>query len=592
MKILYSLLLIVIFQESIAQGTAPLNNGSNLPIIVINTNGGTIIEATKINTSFKIIYNTNAATNYLTSTNFHYNGIAGVEIRGSSSATDPKKSYSIEFRNTQYDGIDFAPFGLPLESDWVLTANYKDRTYLKNAYMYHLWGKTGKYSPRLRFVEVVINGDYQGLYAFTEKIKHGNNRVDISDLYPTDTDPSETSATSITGGYLIEGSRENSDFIASYPSWQSAYPSSKIGAGDKMAFDCKYPKDPVVAQFNYIKSYMDNFEAALKGANFSNPTSGFRKYIDEQSFVDNFVLQEYSIHLDIFSRSQYFYKDKGQKLVASPLWDTSAGLTNWETYTNDWRFSCAGCDARFFWAERLMEDCQFKNKVIDTYKDFRRTFLTQAKITSYIDSIVTIISPAAARDITKWPYSGVATFAGEITKLKTFTQNRLTWVDNNIHNIKGATGKTLTSTASGVSIIGQNVILITNCPTSSPVLWRFDNIDGTYGSFVIPSSSVPVAITRTVTYTASCQTTCPQFTNPITITVSNNCPINLTFPTTITHSFYPTIQKYSVTQYITSAAKTSAAAKTTYTAGRAIELRPGFLAGRGTVFSARIQACQ
>lgn len=567
----FTISLIFISHLTLAQFTS-----SNLPIVVIETNGGIIRDDPKINVNFKILYHPDNSTNYLTDTDFHYDGLAGIEFRGSSSQAFPKKSYSIELTDALGEEFDFPIFGFPEGSDWALIANYDDKTHLKNAYMYDLWAKTGNYSPRSKHVEVVINGEYMGVFVFTEKIKRGANRVNIKKLEEED-----ITASKISGGYIIEAARE-SELLTSTFAWQSSYQSSPV-SNYYMYFNCVYPKEPVSQQLNYIQTYIQDFENALKSTDFSDPVLGFRNFVDENSFVENFVLQEYSIHLDIFARSQYFYKDRGKKMVASPLWDTSRGL--YDTYATSWRFSCGECDPRFFWAERMMQDCAFKNKVIEKYKGFRQTFLTYNKSVSYVDSLANSIQAAAARDREKWFPTENISFMSEVQLLKNFISIRLNWMDANIHNIIND-GKILTgpSTAN----VNQSVSLVSTCSASNPVLWKFDNIDGTGGYFT-GTNITNVLISQTVTYTAICQETCPKYTNSKTILVNNDCLDNLNITS---HIVNPPLQKFKTKYTIQSTASISPSYKINYSAEGAIELKPGFQVTPGAVFIAETGGCK
>lgn len=566
----FAVIFLLISQICFAQFTH-----SNLPIVLIETNGQTIVDDPKIEVGFKILYHTDGRINNLTDTDFHYDGLAGIEFRGTSSQGFPKKSYSIELLDSLGKDLDFPALGFPKGSDWALIANYDDPTYLKNAYVYDLWAKTGRYSPRLKHVEVVINGEYMGLYAFTERIKRGTDRINIKKL-----ESSDTTASKISGGYIIEASREAGPLTSTY-AWQSAYTSSPVSAF-LMYFDCVYPKEPESKQFAYIQTYIRDFEDALKSPDFSDPNLGFRKYIDENSFVENFVLQEYSIHLDVFARSQYFYKDRGQKMVASPLWDTSLGLN--DTYTDDWRFSCSTCDPRFFWAERMMQDCVFKNKVIEKYKTFRKTFLSNDEGHRYVDSLATILQSAALRDREKWFPTSTNSFIDEIQKLKNFIFARISWVDATIHNIAGD-GRILAGPSKAAA--NQVVGLVSTC-SSNNVTWKFEYANGTSGSFT-DTGIIEVLVTQPVTYTAICQETCPQYTNSKTILVENPCPENLSFNT---HIANPPVQNFSVLSTISSTSILNHSSKTWYSAGKSIELGPGFETSNNVVFTANIQNCQ
>lgn len=549
---------------------------SNLPIIVINTNGGTILDDPKIMVDFKVFYHSDGTMNSITDTTFHFDGKAGIELRGSSSMIFPKKSYSLELADHNEEEVAFPLIGLPSEADWTLIANYDDKTYLRNAYMYNLWAQTGYYSPRTKHVEVVINGEYMGLYVLTEKIKRDSERIDIKKLEEGDTDPLK-----ITGGYIIEASRE-SEVIENEYVWQSSYGSSPQSSY-YMNFECIYPKEPIVQQFDYIKSYIRDFETSLKSANFKDPELGFRKYIDEESFIDNFLIQEFSLHFDIFARSQFFFKDRGKKMVASPLWDTSSGL--FENYTDAWRFSCGGCDPRFFWVERMMQDCNFSSGVIDKYKEFRRTFLTYQKSAQYIDSVVVAIQEAAGRDRVKWHSSAGGSFLNDVESLKSFVSKRLNWLDNNIHSIVEP-GKVLASSTYNATQ-NQEITLVSTCSSSIPVLWTYDTDEGETGSF-IGSNIENVLFTKTITYYSKCLTTCPSYSNKVKVNLAGSCPDNLNIETALSN---PPLQDFRSKYNLTSNISIPSNSRTQYSAGKSITLSAGFTATSEEVFIAKIEGC-
>ena len=127
-----------------------------------------------------------------------YQGIAGIEIRGSYSATLPQKPFGIETRDIQGNNNNVPLFGMPQENDWILIANYNDKTFLRNVLAFDLFEKMGHYAPRTKLCEVVINDIYNGIYVFTEKIKRDNGRVDISKL-----DLDDNAGDSLTGGYIF-----------------------------------------------------------------------------------------------------------------------------------------------------------------------------------------------------------------------------------------------------------------------------------------------------------------------------------------------------------------------------------------------------
>jgi hypothetical protein len=133
-------------------------SSSNLPIVIINTNGQTIPDEPKIMADMGMINNPNGARNNVTDSMNEYNGKIGIEVRGESSQMFPMKSYSIELRKATGSSQDLPMLGMPKESDWVLYAPYTDKTLMRNFLAYTMSRELGHWSANCRFVEVVLNG--------------------------------------------------------------------------------------------------------------------------------------------------------------------------------------------------------------------------------------------------------------------------------------------------------------------------------------------------------------------------------------------------------------------------------------------------
>ena len=170
---------------------------SNLPIVVIDTRGVSIPDDPKVLAVLKIYNRGNGTRNFLTDAP-QFNGYCGIEIRGSSSQQFPKKSYGFESWNINGTSIDTSFLGMPSESDWILNANYTDKSFLRNVLAYQLWQNMGHYGTRYQFVELILNNQYQGIYIFSEKIKRDKNRLNIAKLSNT-----QNSGDELTGGYIF-----------------------------------------------------------------------------------------------------------------------------------------------------------------------------------------------------------------------------------------------------------------------------------------------------------------------------------------------------------------------------------------------------
>ncbi len=421
---------------------------SNLPIIVINTSGQTILDEPKITASMGIIYNGIGNRNTVTDPFNNYDGKIGIEIRGSSSQMFPKKQFGIELRNDAGEAINWALLGMPAEEDWVLFAPYNDKSLMRDALAYKFARSLGRYAPRTHFCEVIINGEYQGIYVLIEKIKRDKNRVDVSKL-----DPEEISGDDVTGGYIIKIDKETG---SGNGGWTSSYTPPGRDGTQTIFYQYDYPKATEIptAQKNYIRNFMAGFEGTLNGPNYSHPDIGYSKYIDVESFIDFFIVNEVSKNVDGYRLSTYLHKDKdskGGKLHMGPVWDFNLGfgnadyctsgnpqgwVTNFNTVCNgDWWLIP-------FWWNRLMQDGTYRSKLAARWQELRADQLKTENVIAYIDSVYSVLNQEAQqRNFQKWPVLGEYvwpnyyvgnTYLQEVNWLKTWVTNRMNWLDANM----------------------------------------------------------------------------------------------------------------------------------------------------------------
>ncbi len=416
---------------------------SNLPIIVINTNNVTVPDTPKIAAFMGVIYHGPGIRNYMTDPFNNYNNRIGIELRGSTSQDFPQKPYSIETRDTSGEEHDTIVLEMPEENAWILYAPYNDKSCMRNTLVYDLANKTGHYAARTKFCELVLNGTYQGIYVWMEKIKHDANRVNIAKMESTD-----TVGDALTGGYIFKIDKTTGS--GGSDGWNSTF---QTAASHTVRFLYDYPAfdEIVVPQENYIKAYVDSFEVALNSSYFANPVTGYRKYIDVGSFIDYFILNELTRNVDSYRLSTFLYKNReseGRKIVCGPAWDYNIALGNANynhgSYTSGWAYvdneSYTG-DVPFWWA-RFMQDTSFTSNLKCRWNELRQGVFSNASINAYIDTTKAYLNEAQARHFVQWPILGVYTwpnpspypssYSGEITALKTWITNRLTWMDANM----------------------------------------------------------------------------------------------------------------------------------------------------------------
>ena len=258
---------------------------SNIPLIFIETSGQEILDDPRIIANMKVINNT-GSRNYLTDSINGYDGRISIEIRGSTSQSFPKKQYGFETQKSDGSNNNVSLLGLPSENDWILSAPYSDKSLIRNILAFKLSETLGNYASRTKLCELFLNDEYMGVYVLTEKIKRDENRVDISKLKPD-----EINGDDLTGGYIIKIDKNTGN---SGPSWNS-------DSGVVFLFDTPKHDEIVFEQKEYIKNYINAFEQALISEDYADENTGYRKYINENSFIDFNASKE---DLSVYARAE------------------------------------------------------------------------------------------------------------------------------------------------------------------------------------------------------------------------------------------------------------------------------------------------
>jgi hypothetical protein len=444
-RLLLSTTLFLSFTPSFSQTF----ESTNLPLIIIETNGVGIADEPKVAATMKIINNGEGQINHLTDSANDFDGYIGIEFRGASSQYFyPKKSYGIEIRDSSGADIDTSLLGMPQEKDWILYAPFGDKTFLRDVLTYRLANKMGKYASRTKFCELVVNGSYQGVYVLMEKIKRNKNRVAINKLAED-----ENSGQALTGGYIIKIDKVVGN---GGDGWYSSYPSDFTYEGrNKVFYQYDYPKASKITteQKQYIQDFIYDFETAVKSDDFEDPEKGFKKFIDVSSFVDYLILNEVSKNIDGYRLSSYLYKEKdtlGGKLYAGPIWDYNLafGNANYCDAANSagWALSFNSIcpDDGFsipFWWVKMTKDPVFNEQLVNRWLELRQTHLKTENMLDFIDSTVVVLEEPQQRNYEVWPVLGKliwpVPYAGkryidDVNYLKTWITDRMNWLDANM----------------------------------------------------------------------------------------------------------------------------------------------------------------
>ena len=423
---------------------------TELPIVVIDTDNLEIPDEPKIFAHMGIIYNENGLINKSTDPFSNYDGTIGIEIRGASSQSFPKKSYGFETWDSDGNDIDVSLLGLSEEEDWILYGPYSDKTLIRNVLGYELSRQFGHYAARTKFCEVVLNTDYIGIYVLMEKIKIDKNRLNIEKLRETDVSGDE-----LTGGYLFKKDRKAND---STDVWESFYPPEGV-TDNNVYYEYQSPSaDQIVkAQKLYIMNWMINFENIMASTQKYDSQLGYYSLLNMGSAVDYYLINELVKNYDMCSFSFFMYKDNDitdPKLHFGPVWDFNIAMGNaWDEVARSpegWRMNVSihpwgESLKRPFWAKLIWRDTTFRNQFCERIKLKRLNTISNQNIMEIIDSLTEKVSGAIIRNFNRWNILGTPvwpmdaynntnyiynTYEEEIQYLKDWFEKRLDWIDS------------------------------------------------------------------------------------------------------------------------------------------------------------------
>lgn len=432
-------------------------SSSDLPIVIIETEGQDIpFSDPRIIANMNIIFNGDGERNQISDPANNYSGKISIEIRGESSGGWDIKSYGVETQNDDGSNRNVSLLGLPEENDWVLHAPFYDRSLMRNVLSYHLAREMGWYASRTVYCELILNGEYQGIYVLMEKIKKDENRVDISTL-----SPEEITGDDVTGGYILRVDKEGWN-----PGIDSSYRPSEF-SDVILRYQYYYPKAENMApeQQAYIQKFLRDFEDLMFDGDYSDPLTGYTQYLDVDSFVDYLILNELSRNVDGYRLSSYLTKQKdsnGGKLIAGPAWDYNFSFGNSGYYESEqiegWQLLFFTDNESFqqgdsfqvpFWWKVLLNDGSFRKKLRERWTELRQSTLSLDLLNTTIDHFSSITEEARSRNFEIRPKPGsvdlgggwfpydprneeIETYEDELTLTKNWIADRINWIDNNI----------------------------------------------------------------------------------------------------------------------------------------------------------------
>jgi hypothetical protein len=355
----------------------------------------------------------------------------GIHVRGETSRNFPKKQYAIELRADAEDADSAQPMlGLPSNSDWVLSDPVVyDRTLIRNALAFALSNRIGRYAPRTRFAEVfmvddggdVRAGSFLGFFTLIEKIGRDPERVNVSRL-----PESATNSPALTGGFILRIDKGEPDFDAAGRWLQFVYPDPE---------DMRSPERK--PQLDFIRAFIDGFVQAASAADFKNPSTGqhYSEFIDVDAWIDHNIINALTKNVDGLRFSAYFYKERGGRLAAGPVWDFDRSLgtpydpraTEPEEWNQTWNASNYFTEG---WWRLLFRDPDFRSRYRARFKALLNSEFSVDNLDRIVDGMASEIGDAAGRNFRRWPQTPPRdnSHAAEIALLKDFLRRRVAWI--------------------------------------------------------------------------------------------------------------------------------------------------------------------
>lgn len=353
-----------------------------------------------------------------------------IRIRGNSSRYFEKKGYLVRFINDEGSYRKEEMMGMSAHYEWALHGPYMDKTMIRNYMWYNISAEFMGYAPNVRFCEVIIDGEYQGLYVMTETITNGNDcRLNISEPIQ------DTGKT----GYLLRV-----DMGSIHP-LKNPLTFSQYTYRMKNKLDIQYPRAGDLTPYltESIAQDFSDFEKNLYSYDYDTDDHGYYYDINVQSFVDYFIINEFTVNYDVGALSTYIYRDIGGKFNMV-IWDFNSACDNYiDSMTDPQRFELPA----ICWYFMLMKDEYFTNQIIDRYRELRESYLSEEYLNQYIDATIAYLGDAVERNFSVWGKTfqmdlihpserNPRTYDQAVAQLKNFISDRGEWMDKNIEVLK------------------------------------------------------------------------------------------------------------------------------------------------------------
>lgn len=336
-----------------------------------------------------------------------------LEIRGRGNSTwaQSKKPYRLKLESRH--GL----MGIAPNRHWALLANALDESQLRSYAASQITQTTDlDWNPQYRHVEVIMNGEYLGVYNLVEHSRIEKVRIDIEEM---DEDDNEGEA--VTGGYRIE-----IDFRLE----ENNEPGFRTNRNVPIVIKDPDPATP--QQMSYIKNYIQQFENAIFSPNFANETGGYRDYVHVDSLIDSYLVQELTKQQDAFSSSTFFTKERSDdKFKFGPLWDfdLSQGSGHQAAFVDR---SSEGwfVRGRGQWLPRIFTDSTFVAEFNERWEELSPEL---HEIPARVQALGEDLQPAIQNNMARWYKT--STLSWDTPEFVAgWLQGRIDWIDNQVAN--------------------------------------------------------------------------------------------------------------------------------------------------------------
>lgn len=377
---------------------------TNLPTVVVNIEDGEEVIVKEKNLISNVYIISEEGTHLLATSQTEIRG------RGNASWDFPKKPYRLKFDSKQ------SPLGAPASAKkWTLLSNYGDKTLMRNMLAFEVSRRVGlSYTPFCYPVDLIVNGEYRGCYQLCDQVEAASGRVDAKD------------------GYLIE--------IDAYAYNEEVWFSSSKG----IPVTIKHPDEDDITQAekDFIKNYFNQMEAAVFASDHTDQDKGYRKYLDLDSFLKNFIVGEFGGNTDTYW-SVYMYKDDSDgKLYTGPVWDYDLGFENdYRTYpiNNLWDYiyasngSVASESVRDLVTRIVKNDPQAKQRLIELWEAACKEGDLK-NLAAVVDQNAALLKESQELNFKRWKilnqnvhmnFQALGSYEAEVQTVKTYINGRL-----------------------------------------------------------------------------------------------------------------------------------------------------------------------